>query len=61
MEKIKYSEMSNTELKLHIESLSNIFESKKIALMNICDEMKEVERQYLSAKNELNIRKNLYT
>jgi hypothetical protein len=60
MEKIKYNEMSNSELKLHIESLTNMFESKKIALRNICDEMKEIEKQYLSATHELNIRKNLY-
>ena len=59
MEKRNYKEMSNSELKLQIESLRNIFESKKNMLKNICEEMGEVEKEYLNATNELKIRKKI--
>ena len=59
MEKRNYKEMSNSELKLQIESLRNIFESKKNMLKNICEEMGEVEKEYLNAPHELKIRKNI--
>ena len=59
MEKKNYKEMSNSELKLQIESLRNIFESKKNMLKNICEEMGEVEKEYLDATHELKIRKNI--
>ena len=59
MEKRNYKEMSNSELKLQIESLRNIFESKKNMLRNICEEMGEVEKEYLDATHELKIRKNI--
>lgn len=59
MEKRNYKEMSNFELKLQIESLRNIFESKKNMLKNICEEMGEVEKEYLNATHELKIRKNI--
>jgi hypothetical protein len=59
MEKRNYKEMSNSELKLQIESLRNIFESKKNMLRNICEEMGEVEKEYLDATHELEVRKNI--
>ena len=59
MEKRNYKEMSNSELKLQIESLRNIFESKKNMLKNICEEMGEVEKEYLNATHQLKIRKNI--
>lgn len=59
MKKRNYKEMSNSELKLQIESLRNIFESKKNMLKNICEEMGEVEKEYLNATHELKIRKNI--
>ena len=59
MKKRNYKEMSNSELKLQIESLRNIFESKKNMLRNICEEMGEVEKEYLNATHELKIRKNI--
>ena len=59
MKKKNYKEMSNSELKLQIESLRNIFESKKNMLKNICEEMGEVEKEYLDATHELKIRKNI--
>ena len=60
MEKIDYSSMSNSELKLQMESLRNIFESKKNMLRNICEEMGEIEKEYLKVTHELEIRKNVY-
>jgi hypothetical protein len=60
MSKVNYKEMSNSEIKLHIESLKNEFEAKKIKLRKVCEEMNEIEKKYLEANNELNIRKNIY-
>lgn len=60
MEKIKYNELSNAEIKLRIESLKNEFESKKSELVKICEKMESIEREYLEAQHEMEIRKNLY-
>lgn len=59
MEKKNCAEMSNAEIKLYIEALTNEFDSKKIKLKEICDELDILEKQYLSAKHELDIRKNI--
>lgn len=55
-----YSEMSNTELKLCLETLTQEFESKKTELISICESMDKIEKKYIKAKQELEIRKNLY-
>lgn len=60
MKKIKYNELSNTEIKLRIEVLENSFKSKKNELIKICEEMNNIEKEYLEAKHELEIRKNIY-
>lgn len=60
MKKIKYNELSNTEIKLRIEVLENSFENKKNELIKICEEMNNIEKEYLEAKHELEIRKNIY-
>ena len=60
MKKIKYNELSNTEIKLRIEVFENSFESKKNELIKICEEMNNIEKEYLEAKHELEIRKNIY-
>ena len=58
--KMNYSEMSNSELRLQIEKLRNMFESKRNTLKNICEEMNDIEKEYFRVVHELNIRKNLY-
>lgn len=60
MKKIKYNELSNTEIKLRIEVLENSFENKRNELIKICEEMNNIEKEYLEAKHELEIRKNIY-
>jgi hypothetical protein len=60
MSKVKYSDLSNSELKILIETFKNEFEGKKIKLKEICEEMANIEKQYIDAVNELNIRKNIY-
>lgn len=55
-----YNEMSNTELKLCLEALTQEFESKKTELISICESMDKIEKKYIKAKQELEIRKNLY-
>lgn len=56
----KYNEMSNTELKIHLETLYQEFESKKNNLIQLCEEMSSIEKKYINVKNELEIRKNLF-
>lgn len=60
METMNYTEMSNSELKLQLEILENLFESKKNSLTKVCAEMNDIEREYLSVKRELEIRRNIY-
>jgi len=55
-----YAEMSNTELKLCIETLNQEFEKKKADLIVLCENMDRIEKEYIKAKHELEIRKNLY-
>lgn len=56
----KYNEMSNIELKLCMEQLTQEFESKKTKLLQLSEDMKKIEKKYLKAKHELEIRKNLF-
>jgi hypothetical protein len=60
MEKKDCTNMSNSELKIYIETLRNSFEGKKSSLKKICEEMGGIEKEYLSAMHELEIRKNIY-
>lgn len=52
--------MSNSELKLHIEKLKNLFESKKNKIVKLCEELDEIEKDFINAKHEMDIRKNIY-
>ena len=60
MEKRDCTNMSNSELKIYIETLRNGFEGKKIELKKICEEMGKIEQEYISANHELEIRKNIH-
>lgn len=60
MEKKDCKNLSNAELKLYIETLKHSFESKKIEITKICEEMGKIEKEYLTAIHELDIRKNIY-
>lgn len=56
---MEYQNMSNAELKLEVEKLTNEFETKKRLLVNVCEEMEDIERKFLSAKKELEMRRNI--
>ena len=60
MSKERYDNMSNAELKLAIERLTNEFESKKNKMIKICEEMDDIEKKYLAVKHELDNRKNIF-
>ena len=51
--KMNYSEMSNSELQLQIETLRNMFESKKNTLKNICEEMGDIEKEYFKDRKSV--------
>jgi hypothetical protein len=59
MEDISYKELSNTEIKLKMEQLKNEFDAKRNQILDICDQMKKLEDEYLLAENELKLRKNI--
>lgn len=60
MEKKNTKNMSNTEIKVYLLQLENAFEAKKNNIKKICEELIELEHEYNSAQNELNIRKTIY-
>lgn len=60
MEKKNYNEMGNSEIKMYIDNLKNEFEAKKMRLKEICDEMNDIEKEYIKATQEMKIRRNLY-
>lgn len=57
---MEYQNMSNAEIKLEIERLTNEFDAKKRKLVDLCDEMTKIEQQYMLAKKELDLRKNIF-
>jgi predicted nucleic acid-binding Zn-ribbon protein len=59
MEKKNYTEMSNAEIRLAIETIKNEYEAKKNKLVQICKEMEALEIDYRNAENELRIRKDV--
>ncbi len=60
MKEYIYKDMSNSEIKLHIEKLKNEFDKKKNDLIKLCSDMDKIEKEYLEAQHEIEIRKNLY-
>jgi hypothetical protein len=61
MEKKDTKLMSNNELQIYMKTLENEFEAMKIKIQNMCDELKEIDKEYGRAKNELGIRQgNIY-
>lgn len=55
-----YQNMSNAEIRLEIEKLTNKFEAKKNMIVAICEEMNKIEKEYMAAKKELDLRKNIF-
>lgn len=60
MDRTDYNNMSNTELKLCIETLENEFEAKKSKLVKLCEEIEDIQTKYNDAKREINSRKNVF-
>lgn len=59
-EKKNAKDLSNTELKLYLKTLEDSFEAKKIELRAICEEMDAIEKEYLGAKHQLEIRRSIF-
>ena len=60
MEKNSCSEMSNSEIKIYMETLTNEYEAKKAKIIALCKELGQLENDYQNAERELKIRKNIY-
>lgn len=60
MDRTDYSNMSNTELKLCIETLQNEFEAKKNEIIKLCEELENITTKYNKINNELDSRKNIF-
>lgn len=52
--------MSNTELKLCIETLQNEFDVKKNEIVKLCSELENIQRKYNEINAEINLRKNIF-
>lgn len=59
MDNVKYSEMSNAELKLSIETSYNEFISLKAQMLELAKKMEKAQSEYDKANNELNNRKDI--
>lgn len=60
MESRKCSDMSNVEIKQYLLTLENEFEAKKTKVKEMCEELKEIEEEYIKAQNEMNLRKTVF-
>ena len=60
MESRKCSDMSNVEIKQYLLTLENEFEAKKAKVKEMCEELKEIEEEYIKAQNEMNLRKTVF-
>jgi hypothetical protein len=60
MEAKDCSELTNSELKLYIQSLENEFSAIKAKIKLLCEDMEKIESQYELAQNEINLRKTIF-
>lgn len=60
MDRTDYNNMSNTELKLCIETLQNEFDVKKNEIVKLCSELENIQRKYNEINAEINLRKNIF-
>lgn len=60
MEPRKCSDMSNVEIKQYLLTLENEFEAKKAKVKEMCEELKDIEEEYIKAQNEMNLRKTVF-
>ena len=51
-----YKEMNNSEIKIEMKNLENQFEKTKLEVIELTNKLKELDKEYLSAKQELNNR-----
>ena len=54
------SELTNSELKLYIQSLEDEFSAVKAKIKSLCEDMEKIEAQYELAQNEINLRKTIF-
>jgi uncharacterized coiled-coil DUF342 family protein len=60
MDRTDYSNMTNSELKLAIETLQNEFDAKKSTMLKLCEEIEEIQKKYNAINGEINLRKNMF-
>jgi len=60
MDRTDYNNMSNSELKLCIETLQNEFDAKKSEWIKLCEEIEDIQKRYNDANREINGRKNVF-
>lgn len=60
METNEYNNMSNSELKICLETFENEFEAKKNQILNIANELEKLKIKYDKIVNEINSRKKVF-
>ena len=57
---MEYKELTNAELNIELKKLENQYESIKVKVMRMMNEMKSLNDNYLEVKIELKNRKNFF-
>jgi uncharacterized coiled-coil DUF342 family protein len=60
MDRTDYNNMTNSELKLAIETLQNEFDAKKSEMLKLCEEIEEIQKKYNAINGEISLRKNMF-
>ena len=60
MDRTDYNNMTNSELKLAIETLQNEFDAKKSEMLKLCKEIEDIQKKYNAINGEISLRKNMF-
>lgn len=60
MDRTDYNNMTNSELKLAMETLQNEFDIKKSEMLKLCEEIEQIQKKYNAINGEINLRKNIF-
>ena len=53
MKKVDFKSMSNSDIKMEIKNFENKYESIKMDIFKLVEEMKELDKLYIEGKKEL--------
>lgn len=51
-------QLTNTEISLYKKELENEYETIKTKINKLCDELEQLDKEYVKVENEVGVRKN---